>query len=235
MQTCKSCNETKSINEFYKSTKTLSGYRGVCIQCSLINSAENIKKNRNLVGLKVSGGGVSRIDIPSAEELNYLFTYDGKDLIRNYPAGNRKAGMIATRSHSRGYLCVNVNGVRYLAHRIIWMMVFGSVPDYLDHKNRDKKDNQLSNIRASNGIDNRSNTDIMANNTTGLIGVYWYNYKGIPRWRAACNDKHLGYHLNVISAVKAYNAYASEKYGHHAIIKIEHNKRMIKERFNAEL
>ena len=174
--------------------------------------------------LKSTDGGIKRLEIPSAEKLNYIFHYDGKDIIRNYSAGRSRAGSVATRLHVNGYLCVNVDGVRFMAHRIIWKMIHGDVPDVIDHINRVKHDNRIENLRSSDAERNRSNTGIMSNNTTGIIGVYWYDYKGTPRWRAACDDKHIGYFNNIASAASAYNKTVYERYGEESLVKINHNK-----------
>lgn len=237
MTACKKCNKEKPFSSYYKSNKTISGYRGVCIECTLAASRKNLSKNRAKVEFSQDDyGNLKRIELPCAEELNYLFSYDGVNLIRNYSAGNKSKGCIATRKHASGYLCVNIRGVRFMAHRIIWKMLHGDVPYHLDHINRNRADNRICNIRESNGVDNRSNTDLMVSNTTGVIGVYWYDYYGKePSWRAACGDKHIGYFSNIATAAKAYNSYVTERYGDTAQVKVEHNKAMIMAKFGISI
>ncbi len=56
-----------------------------------------------------------------------------------------KAGTIA----NTGYVRVGVNKKYYSAHRIIWEMFYGEVPDGLeiDHIDQNKENNNLSNLR----------------------------------------------------------------------------------------
>lgn len=180
---------------------------------------------------------IQRNKMPSVDRISELFNIssDGK-ITRKTAAGNRSAGSNAERAlHGSEYTCITIDGVRYLTHRVIWYFFNGSEPDYLDHINRDKRDNRLSNLRESSAVDNRSNTDLMSNNSTGFIGVYWYYYKGAPKWRVSCNDKHLGYFSSLINAVEAYNRYAEARYGSEAMVKVEHNRKMIKSRFGVEI
>ena len=61
---------------------------------------------------------------------------------------------------SKGYLriCMTVNGVQkhFMAHRVVWVSVHGAVPDgmEIDHKNRSKNDNRISNLEAVVGAEN---------------------------------------------------------------------------------
>jgi hypothetical protein len=61
---------------------------------------------------------------------------------------------------AKGYLrvCLTVNGRQqhFMAHRIVWVSVNGPLPDGLeiDHRNRDKKDNRISNLEAVPGAVN---------------------------------------------------------------------------------
>lgn len=57
------------------------------------------------------------------------------------------AGKVAGYRHHLGYTCIRFDGRFYLAHRIIWMFVHGHWPNVIDHINRDRTDNRLSNLR----------------------------------------------------------------------------------------
>lgn len=178
-----------------------------------------------------------RNKMPEISRLVELFNISRDGTItRKKAAGNKKSGSNAERFlHGSDYTCITVDGVRYLTHRVVWYFFNGNEPEYLDHINRNKKDNRIENLRESSAINNRSNTDVMNSNTTGYIGVYWYYYKGTPRWRAACNDKHLGYFSSEVSAVRAYNKHAINKYGIEAKVKVDHNVRMVKKRTGIDI
>ncbi len=232
MQTCKHCQQSLPFESFYKTDRSPSGYRGVCKSCSLKANKKRAEKSRQ----HLNKSPTEPLPMPSIELINALFFYDGKDLVRSKSAGSSKKGSIATRDlHGTGYLCVTIDSIRYLAHRVIWFMHHGTEPRFIDHINRNKKDNRIANLRESTAVGNRSNTDVISSNTTGLIGVYWYPYKGAPKWRVACGDVHIGYFRNRVSAARAYNRHVLEVYGEEAEVKVQHNKRVIKEETGIEI
>lgn len=61
-------------------------------------------------------------------------------------AANR--GAAVTSRTSAGYVRIGIDGVRYNAHRVIWLYVHGVWPTgFIDHKNGVRDDNRLSNLR----------------------------------------------------------------------------------------
>lgn len=60
----------------------------------------------------------------------------------------RRVGTPAFATVSNGYYCGMFDGVRLQAHRVVWALVHGSWPEgWLDHINRDRKDNRPENLR----------------------------------------------------------------------------------------
>jgi len=53
----------------------------------------------------------------------------------------------AFRTKTKGYRAGKVDGVNYFAHRIVWKMVHGFDPLVIDHKNHDRSDNRVENLR----------------------------------------------------------------------------------------
>ena len=73
-----------------------------------------------------------------------------------------------------GYRTGAVDWVAMQAHRVIWAMVHGEWPaDQIDHINRVRHDNRLSNLRAVSGSENCRNRKLIASNTSGVCGVGW--------------------------------------------------------------
>lgn len=57
-----------------------------------------------------------------------------------------------------GYTTGGLDGVNWFAHRIIWKMVHNADAEEIDHVNRDRSDNRLSNLRAATSSQNKHNT-----------------------------------------------------------------------------
>lgn len=69
---------------------------------------------------------------------------------------------------------VHVEGKQYRAHRVIWIMIHGSldIKAYIDHINCDAWDNRLANLRIATKGQNGYNRGMNKNNTTGFKGVF---------------------------------------------------------------
>lgn len=79
------------------------------------------------------------------------------------------AGVIA-----EGYVKINIDGVRYPAHRLAWLYVFGAWPDgRLDHRDLDRSNNRIDNLRIATQSQNSANRAMQANNKSGFKGVSW--------------------------------------------------------------
>ena len=72
-----------------------------------------------------------------------------------------------------GYTRISINGKRYLAHRMAWIWVYGSIDEKseIDHLNQKREDNRIINLRAGISRDNKRNRALQSNNTTGINGV----------------------------------------------------------------
>jgi hypothetical protein len=62
---------------------------------------------------------------------------------------NQPGKLAGCRKHHYGYPIVNLMGRTYLQHRIVWEMHYGDIPEgyTVDHINRVRSDNRLSNLR----------------------------------------------------------------------------------------
>lgn len=70
-------------------------------------------------------------------------------IFRNrFATPRRPAGTIYRPKYPGEYIKVMVGGVQYAAHRVAWVYVHGVQPkDIIDHKNREKDDNRIDNLR----------------------------------------------------------------------------------------
>lgn len=118
----------------------------------------------------------------------------------------RKAGTIS----SHGYIRISIDNVGYMAHRLAWFYVYGKWPNgQLDHINRIKTDNRISNLRDVTPSQNSKNKGLNKNNTSGCAGVYYKKEK--RTWVAGIRDngkvKYLGSFKDKEMAVIARRSY----------------------------
>lgn len=121
----------------------------------------------------------------------------------------RFAGVLVKHSTSRmGYRRILIDGEIYPQHRIIWKLVHGVEPIYIDHINGIPGDNRLSNLRNVPHVENMRNRRISKANKSGVAGVLWYPDR--KRWAARIGlngtHKHLGFYGSADEAVAARRA-----------------------------
>lgn len=112
-------------------------------------------------------------------EANKRFYYrDGKLFNReHWNSRAPKDAEAGTDCHVRGFIYrgVRINGVRYLIHRLIWMMHNGEIMEKMeiDHINGDTLDNRIENLRCVPPHINRRNMRKVCTCTSGITGVTW--------------------------------------------------------------
>lgn len=84
----------------------------------------------------------------------------------------------------------------------------------VDHKNHNPLDNTRCNLEEVSNAENMQNRrGLNSNNTSGVLGVCWNNFRG--RWKAVIEvngkQKHLGYFTDISDAAKAVEE-ARQKY-----------------------
>src|ERR1044072_4308934 len=97
---------------------------------------------------------------PSISELTELLRYDpqtGELHWKISPTKKVKVGAKAGCITSRGYVQIRYLGFSYMAHRVIWYMFKGKLPNLLDHINGDRKDNRIENLREASTFQNQMN------------------------------------------------------------------------------
>lgn len=143
------------------------------------------------------------------EKLRTLLEYDpdnGWFIWRVSRAGNRvKVGNRAGYVHPTGYRYVRVDGHIVTEHRLAWFFVYGQWPTKdLDHINRVRHDNRISNLRELSRAENCQNQPIRRSNKSGATGVYYH--KASKKWAASinigCKQIHLGVYATQEEAVK---------------------------------
>jgi hypothetical protein len=118
----------------------------------------------------------------------------------NIKHAGRRAGCIK----SDGYSYVTLLDKRYMEHRLIFKMVHGYEPEFIDHRNGIRHDNRVGNLRPTNVAGNRKNTAKLPGSSTRMTGVKWSGR--INRWIAYLSNKHLGCFTSFDEAAKVRRA-----------------------------
>lgn len=105
----------------------------------------------------------------------------------------RPFGIIA-KNQKESYKIITIEGRLYSIHRIIFLIHYGYLPEYIDHKNRNIHDNRIENLRPCSPSENAQNSNIPANvGCSGIKGVYWRaNQK---KWAASIKINYKKIHL----------------------------------------
>lgn len=84
----------------------------------------------------------------------------------------RKVSTIHKNGKGKKYLKLSLDGKQLLAHRVIWVIVYGCEPEYIDHINGDGLDNRLCNLRDVSMTENNRNVKMHKTNSSGHTGVH---------------------------------------------------------------
>ena len=124
------------------------------------------------------------------------------------PTSNRvKAGARADNVGNMGYVRVGIKSKRYLAHRLAWFYTHGVWPENeIDHINRNRQDNRLANLRCATSKENKRNTGVRSNNSSGITGVSWDKRRSLWRAQTRINNEkvYLGIFKTKEEAATAY-------------------------------
>ncbi len=97
-------------------------------------------------------------------------------------------------------------------------MHHGYLPLVVDHKDTDKCNNKIDNLRASTHASNSGNTAKRKNNRSGYKGVCWSQQN--KKWQATISQNyatvHVGFFDDKIEAAQAYNQAALKYFGEFA-------------------
>jgi len=116
---------------------------------------------------------------------------------------------------TNGYRYVGFDGRRYKEHRIIFFMHHGYMPAIVDHKDRNKTNNTLSNLRAATKAQNQMNVEPRVDNKHGIPGLY-YSEKW-SKWRVHISfngkEKYLGQCDTLLDAACIRRSAENQQYG----------------------
>lgn len=115
------------------------------------------------------------------KQVRSIFAYKAGKLYWNIDSGPsiQRGKEVGTRN-SEGYLQVKYMGKTYKVHRLIYMLHHDDYPEKVDHKDTNRENNSIDNLRPANAEQNMQNRSTPLTNTSGVKGVDKFSGK----WRA---------------------------------------------------
>lgn len=161
------------------------------------------------------------------EYVRSLFDYRDGELYWKVSGKGRIIGTPAGSLGPNGYLLIKIRSKRYLNHRVIFLWHHRHLPEFLDHIDGDRLNNDISNLREATRQENSRNQkkpkSYGGKQTTSIYkGVSWN--KPIKKWISYIwidgKNKHLGCFDSEIEAAKSYDHAAVESFGEFARVNI---------------
>lgn len=157
------------------------------------------------------------------ERLLQVIDYDPDTGIftwRAAPSATRRAGEVAgcINKHLKCIL-IGIDNHRYYGHHIAWFYVHGEWPeDEIDHRNSDRLDNRILNLRQADRSQNLANRRCgrLRGNAAGYKGVEKHRHRWAARIRMYGVRKFLGDFDTPEEAHAAYCKTAAEMHGEFA-------------------
>jgi len=136
--------------------------------------------------------------------------------------GKAKKGQKAGAIGKNGYITIRIDQVDYLAHRLMWLYVYGAFPMLgIDHIDRDKTNNKPINLRLATPKQNGENKLLNSNNSSGHRGVFFRKYlKSKPYAVSIMNNRktiHVGYFATIEEAIQARKEAEDKYFTHHKL------------------
>ena len=105
---------------------------------------------------------------------NYLYYEEGKLFWKNRSSSYKYLnGKQAGHFNKDGYNVVSVKCRYIYAHRIVFFMHYRYWPEEVDHKNRDRSDNRIENLRPCTISQNRRNSGLRTDATPYGKNIGW--------------------------------------------------------------
>lgn len=98
-----------------------------------------------------------------------------------------------------------IDGCSFQEHVLAWFYVYGKWPcGQIDHKDNDKANNRIENLRIATNSQNHINKGLQRNNTSGFKGVIWD--RSCNKWRARIKVNGVNKYIGVFNDAAAAGA-----------------------------
>lgn len=160
---------------------------------------------------------------PSLILLRQLYNYNHKtgEFFHQRDTARGRNGKQAGFIRADGYWSISINGTTYLGHHVAWYHYYGWWPQEVDHKDRNRSNNKIDNLRDATRTQNNGNSNGWGDKKKSKLprGVF-YHPADKTRFRAQIfvNYKaiHLGCFETINGAMKAYKQAAEQHFGEFA-------------------
>lgn len=150
------------------------------------------------------------------EELHEILEYNPENGLFRWKSvfNKRERGWFAGSSTGR-YLMIWIKGKYYQTHRIAWLYTSGHWPKEIDHINRNKMDNRITNLRDVSKSQNTINAGLRIDNKHGSTGIHFDNRKANKQWFASIKkgkEKRSAYFSTKEEAIECRKKWELELY-----------------------
>ena len=126
-------------------------------------------------------------------------------------------GAVSGAINLKGYRMIKIRSKSYAAHRLAWLIVYGDLPEFVDHKDGNRTNNAISNLRPATRSQNGANCGPRQRNKYGLKGVSRHpNGKWLAQIQVNKRKLHLGLFDTAELASQAYLRSATRGFGEFA-------------------
>jgi hypothetical protein len=102
-------------------------------------------------------------------QVQHLLEYDPDTGIFLWRKNGQKkrVSRVAGGAIPAGYIVIGINKKTWMAHRLAWIYANGDIPPdrFIDHINRDRSDNRLSNLRLVDALESTHNRNASRKNS----------------------------------------------------------------------
>lgn len=142
---------------------------------------------------------------PSLDECSNIFSYEPDTGIIRFKVKRPGYSIGDIAGHNMfGYTAVTINGKNLMCHRLAWALYYGEWPsNFIDHINRDRKDNRIENLRKATHSQNSANRNNFKNNTSGIKNIYWD--KKTNKWNVRVKHNKKNYWVGSFNDINEAN------------------------------
>lgn len=119
-----------------------------------------------------------------------------------------KTGKRAGCVRKDGYVQIRINYKFYLAHRLIYLLHYNTLPAIIDHIDGNQSNNKIENLREATRTQNGYNAKKWKNNTSGTKGVSFSTQRN--KWRVRLIIKGVETHFGFFEDLELAALVANE-------------------------